>query len=111
VVILLLLFLIQRFGTNKVSASFSPIMLAWFGSIAMIGVYNIARHYPPVLKAVSPHYVYYYFARNKKVGWEQLGAIILCITGEGSKLHYQFIRKKGIITFSLFYLIQFPCSL
>ncbi|PUZ53120.1 hypothetical protein GQ55_5G029000 [Panicum hallii var. hallii] len=68
VVILLLLFLVQRFGTNKVSASFSPIMLAWFGSIAMIG-------------AVSPHYVYYYFARNKKVGWEQLGAIILCITG------------------------------
>ncbi|CAO1947153.1 unnamed protein product [Urochloa humidicola] len=81
VVILLLLFLVQRFGTSKVSASFSPIMLVWFGSIAMIGVYNIAKYYPPVLKAVSPHYIYYYFARNKKVGWEQLGAIILCITG------------------------------
>ncbi|RLN24024.1 potassium transporter 6-like [Panicum miliaceum] len=81
VVILLLLFLVQRFGTNKVSASCSPIMLAWFGSIAMIGVYNIAKHYPPVLKAVSRHYIYYYFARNKKVGWEQLGAIILRIKG------------------------------
>lgn len=87
VVILLLLFLVQRFGTNKVSSSFSPIMLVWFGSIAVIGVYNIAKYYPPVLKAVSPHYIYYYFARNKKVGWEQLGAIILCITGEKSKLH------------------------
>ncbi|XP_062230395.1 potassium transporter 6-like [Phragmites australis] len=81
VVILLLLFLVQRFGTSKVSSSFSPIMLVWFGSIAVIGVYNIAKHYPPVLKAVSPHYIYYYFARNKRVGWEQLGAVILCITG------------------------------
>ena len=45
----------QRFGTNKVSASFPPIMLAWFGSIAMTGVCNdIAKLNPPVLKAVSP---------------------------------------------------------
>ncbi|KQK11370.1 potassium transporter 6 [Brachypodium distachyon] len=81
VVILLLLFLFQQLGTSKVSFSFSPIMIAWFLSISMIGLYNIVVHYPPVLKAVSPHYIYYYFARNGRVGWEQLGAIILCITG------------------------------
>ncbi|KAL6839916.1 hypothetical protein ACP4OV_029726 [Aristida adscensionis] len=81
VVILVLLFLVQRFGTSKVSRSFSPIMLVWFGSIAMIGVYNMVKYYPPVLKAASPHYIYLYFARNKRLGWEQLGAVILCITG------------------------------
>lgn len=81
-VILVLLFLVQRFGTSRVSFTFSPIMLLWFASIAGIGVYNIVMHYPPVLKAVSPHYIYYYFAKNKRVGWEQLGAVILCITGE-----------------------------
>ncbi|KAG8078989.1 hypothetical protein GUJ93_ZPchr0007g5655 [Zizania palustris] len=80
-VILVLLFLVQRFGTSKVSFSFSPIMLVWFASISGIGVYNIVTYYPPVLKAVSPHYIYYYFAKNKKLGWEQLGAVILCITG------------------------------
>ncbi|EEE55951.1 hypothetical protein OsJ_04658 [Oryza sativa Japonica Group] len=80
-VILVLLFLVQRFGTSRVSFTFSPIMLLWFASIAGIGVYNIVMHYPPVLKAVSPHYIYYYFAKNKRVGWEQLGAVILCITG------------------------------
>jgi hypothetical protein len=82
VVILLLLFLFQQLGTSRVSFSFSPIMLVWFASISMIGLYNIIVYYPPVLKAVSPHYIYYYFARNGAAGWEQLGAIILCITGE-----------------------------
>ncbi|KQK03685.1 potassium transporter 6 [Brachypodium distachyon] len=81
VVILLLLFLFQQLGTSRVSFSFSPIMVAWFASLSMIGIYNIATHYPPVLKAVSPHYIYYYFAKNGFVGWEQLGAVILCITG------------------------------
>uniref|UniRef100_A0A0D9V9W9 Potassium transporter n=1 Tax=Leersia perrieri TaxID=77586 RepID=A0A0D9V9W9_9ORYZ len=80
-VILVLLFLVQRFGTSRVSFTFSPIMLVWFASIAGIGVYNIVTYYPPVLKAVSPHYIYYYFAKNKRIGWEQLGAVILCITG------------------------------
>jgi KUP system potassium uptake protein len=57
-------------------------MLVWFASISMIGLYNIIKYYPPVLKATSPHYIYYYFARNGAAGWEQLGAIILCITGK-----------------------------
>ncbi|KQJ86211.1 potassium transporter 6 [Brachypodium distachyon] len=81
VVILLLLFLFQQMGTSRVSFSFSPIMIAWFVSLSMIGLYNIVQHYPPVLKAVSPHYIYYYFAKNGAAGWEQLGAVILCITG------------------------------
>ncbi|CAM0884580.1 unnamed protein product [Alopecurus aequalis] len=81
VVILLLLFIFQQLGTSRVSFSFSPIMLAWFASISMIGLYNIVKYYPPVLKAASPHYIYYYFAKNGAAGWEQLGAIVLCITG------------------------------
>ncbi|GJM91980.1 hypothetical protein PR202_ga08403 [Eleusine coracana subsp. coracana] len=97
VVILVLLFLIQRFGTSKVSFSFSPIMLLWFGSIAVIGVYNMFKYHPPVLKAVSPHYIYYYFAKDKRVGWEQLGAVILCITGaEAMFADLGHFNKKSI---------------
>lgn len=82
VMILFILFLFQRFGTGKVSFSFSPIMLLWFLFNAVIGVYNMVKFYPSVLKAVSPHYIYYFFARNHEKGWELLGAIALCITGK-----------------------------
>ncbi|KAL6661777.1 hypothetical protein ACP70R_001161 [Stipagrostis hirtigluma subsp. patula] len=81
VIILVFLFLFQRHGTSKVSFTFSPIMLLWFALVSSIGLYNIIKYYPPVLKALSPHYIYIYFVRNKRAGWEQLGAAILCITG------------------------------
>ncbi|WVZ92262.1 hypothetical protein U9M48_038342 [Paspalum notatum var. saurae] len=81
VIILVLLFLYQQYGTSKVSFTFSPIMVVWLLLIASIGLYNIIKHYPPVLKAISPHYIYVFFARNKRAGWEQLGTVVLCITG------------------------------
>ncbi|KAL6858930.1 hypothetical protein ACP4OV_017932 [Aristida adscensionis] len=81
VIILVFLFVFQQYGTSKVSFTFSPIMLMWFALVSSIGLYNIIKYYPPVLKAVSPHYIYIYFARNKRAGWEQLGAAMLCITG------------------------------
>ncbi|KAL0910283.1 hypothetical protein M5K25_021248 [Dendrobium thyrsiflorum] len=82
VAILVVLFLFQRFGTNKVSFSFSPIMVLWFSFTAMIGLYNIIKFYPSILKALSPHYIFYFFQRNHRKGWELLGAIALCITGK-----------------------------
>ncbi|PIA64662.1 hypothetical protein AQUCO_00100253v1 [Aquilegia coerulea] len=81
VVILLMLFFFQRFGTTKVSFVFSPIMLLWFASTASIGIYNTIKYYPSIFKFISPHYIYYYFKRNGKEGWKQLGAVAMCITG------------------------------
>ncbi|XP_006660268.1 potassium transporter 26 [Oryza brachyantha] len=81
VIILFVLFLFQRLGTSKVSFTFSPIMLLWFAFVAFIGLYNIIKYYPPIVKAVSPHYIIIYFLRNKRTAWETLGAIVLCITG------------------------------
>ncbi|XP_052165623.1 potassium transporter 26 isoform X2 [Oryza glaberrima] len=81
VIILFILFFFQKHGTSKVSFTFSPIMILWFTFVAFIGLYNIIKHYPPILKAVSPHYIIIYFIRNKRAAWETLGAIVLCITG------------------------------
>ncbi|PIA44090.1 hypothetical protein AQUCO_01700008v1 [Aquilegia coerulea] len=81
VVILLLVFLFQRFGTDKVSFIFSPVMLLWFMSIAAIGIYNTIKYYPSVFKFISPYYIYLFFKRNGKEGWERLGAVAMCITG------------------------------
>ncbi|KAL5713674.1 Potassium transporter [Ranunculus cassubicifolius] len=81
VAILVSLFLVQRFGSGKVSFLFSPIMLLWFTSTAVIGIFNAVKYYPSVYKFISPHYIYLFFKRNGKSGWEQLGAVALCITG------------------------------
>ncbi|PAN36240.1 hypothetical protein PAHAL_6G260900 [Panicum hallii] len=97
VIILVFLFLYQRYGTGKVSFSFSPIMLVWFVLIASIGLYNIIKYYPPVLKAISPHYIYIFFAKNKRAGWEQLGTVVLCITGaEAMFADLGHFNKKSI---------------
>ncbi|KAL5226472.1 hypothetical protein ABZP36_014737 [Zizania latifolia] len=81
ITILIALFLVQRFGTNKVGYTFAPIILTWFILIAGIGVYNLFKHDTGVLKAFNPKYIVDYFKRNGKHGWISLGGVILCITG------------------------------
>ncbi|KAI3458042.1 hypothetical protein Pfo_014705 [Paulownia fortunei] len=81
VVLLVALFAFQRCGTSKVSFSFSPIMLMWFATNVSIGVYNIIKYHPSILKAVSPHYIVKFFMRNGKTAWDLLGAVFLSITG------------------------------
>jgi K+ transporter len=79
--ILVALFLLQRFGTNRIAFLFSPIMLMWFLVTPIVGVYNIAKYYPSIFKAISPHYLIQFFKDNKKDGWIALGGVVLCITG------------------------------
>ncbi|TKW18669.1 hypothetical protein SEVIR_5G446100v4 [Setaria viridis] len=81
IAILIVLFLVQRFGTDKVGYTFAPIILTWFILIAGIGVYNLSKHDTSVLKAFNPKYIVDYFKRNGKQGWISLGGVILCITG------------------------------
>jgi len=81
IAILIVLFLVQCFGTDKVGYTFAPIILAWFLLIAGIGVYNLIKHDVSVLKAFNPKYIVDYFKRNGKQGWISLGGVILCITG------------------------------
>ncbi|OAY25398.1 probable potassium transporter 17 isoform X1 [Manihot esculenta] len=80
-IVLVVLFLLQKFGTSRVSFLFSPIMGAWTLCTPLVGIYSIIRHYPSIFKAISPHYIVNYFWRNGKNGWLSLGGTILCITG------------------------------
>ncbi|OEL33684.1 putative potassium transporter 4 [Dichanthelium oligosanthes] len=79
--ILIGLFLLQKYGTSKVSFMFSPIMAAWTFTTPIIGVYSIWRYYPGIFKAISPHYIVRFFMTNQKRGWQLLGGTVLCITG------------------------------
>ncbi|KAL5064229.1 hypothetical protein RYX36_025966 [Vicia faba] len=81
VAILVVLFSMQRFGTDKVGALFAPIILIWFLFIGGIGLYNLFKYDLGVLKAFNPKYIVDYFKRNGKHGWLSLGGVFLCITG------------------------------
>jgi len=78
-VILLLLFVFQRFGTKIVGGSFGPIMFVWFGMLSILGLRQIV-HYPLVLEALSPHYALELLIHHPKGFW-LLGAVFLCTTG------------------------------
>ncbi|XP_059438723.1 potassium transporter 5-like [Corylus avellana] len=81
VAILIFLFMIQRFGTDKVGYTFAPIICVWFAFIGGIGLYNFIKFDPSVVKALNPKYIVQYFQRNKKEAWVSLGGIVLSITG------------------------------
>jgi len=80
-VVLIFLFLLQKFGTSRVSFLFSPIMGAWTLCTPLVGIYSIIHYYPSIFKALSPHYIFHFFMRNGKSGWLLLGGTVLCITG------------------------------
>ncbi|KAK9136943.1 hypothetical protein Sjap_007537 [Stephania japonica] len=79
--ILVCLFLVQRFGTDKVGYTFAPIICVWFAMIAGIGLFNFIKYDPTVVKAINPYYIVDYFKRNKKEAWISLGGVVLAITG------------------------------
>src|SRR5678816_1909708 len=54
-VVIVILFAIQRRGTEKVGKLFGPVMVLWFVSLAVMGVTAIVRA-PDVLLAVNPLY-------------------------------------------------------
>ncbi|PBP19255.1 potassium transporter [Diplocarpon rosae] len=79
--ILVLLFLIQPFGTTKLASTFAPIVIVWLGFNAGFGIYNLVKFDHTVLKAFSPSFAFKLLTRNKTEGWRQLGGILLAFTG------------------------------
>jgi KUP system potassium uptake protein len=80
VVILVALFLIQSQGTARIGRAFGPIMLTWFVTIALLGIWGIARH-PSVLLAINPIYAISYLHSGGVTGFLVLGGVFLCVTG------------------------------
>lgn len=79
--ILLILFLIQRFGTVLIGKGFGPLMLIWFSFLGVFGIANLIKE-PLVVRALSPHYgLMLLFSPENKVGIFILGSIFLATTG------------------------------
>ncbi len=79
-IILFALFMAQRLGTSRVGLAFGPIMAAWFVSIALLGLVEIARE-PRILFALNPWHGVQFFVQNGRVGFLVLGAVVLAVTG------------------------------
>lgn len=77
--IIVMLFVIQQFGSSIVGKSFGPIMLVWFTMLAVMGMGGILSN-PEVIKALNPYYAYDLLV-NYPQGFWLLGAVFLCTTG------------------------------
>jgi KUP system potassium uptake protein len=80
VIILVLLFGVQRWGTHRVARLFGPVMVLWFGTLAVLGVPRILSH-PGVLRGLSPTYVLSFVADHPYTAFIAMGAVVLVITG------------------------------
>ncbi|HWA18714.1 MAG TPA: potassium transporter Kup, partial [Devosia sp.] len=80
VLVILLLFMFQRFGTARVSSIFGPVMVLWFLTLGVSGAVHIVDN-PAVLWAVNPAHGILFLARHLDTAFIVIGAIFLCVTG------------------------------
>ena len=79
-VVLFILFVVQKHGTARVGVFFGPVMILWFATLALLGVLAIAQA-PQVLAALNPLHALYFFADNHLLGFLALGGSVLALTG------------------------------
>ena len=79
-VILVGLFAAQRFGSGAVSRLFGPIMLVWFGALALAGVVQLVSA-PGILASVSPTYAVAFVLGHPRVAFTALAGVVLAVTG------------------------------
>lgn len=81
IAIICFLFMIQRFGTEKVGKAFGPVMLGWFTFLGAMGVINFIDN-PSVLRALNPYYaIQLLMSPENKAGLFILGSVFLATTG------------------------------
>jgi KUP system potassium uptake protein len=78
--ILAVLFAVQRFGTDKISKAFAPIMLGWFLAIAGLGLPPIL-HNPTILFSLNPVAGISFLWSHSGEAMTMLASVTLAITG------------------------------
>jgi KUP system potassium uptake protein len=80
VVILIILFMIQKRGTAAIGAVFGPVMCVWFTVLALLGLQQILLM-PSILEALLPKYAIAFLVDSPAAAFIALGAVVLAVTG------------------------------
>ena len=107
VIVMVVLFAAQRFGTERVGKVFGPVMLLWFVSLAAIGIWNLLAA-PEVLKALNPWWSVHFFMEH---GWHGIfifGAVVLAVTG-GEALYADMGHFGAPPIRNAWYFFVLPC--
>ncbi len=108
-VILAMVFAVQRFGTGGVGLVFGPVTAVWFLAIGLSGLKHIIAD-PEILWAISPHYIVAFLIHSPDVAFVTIGAIFLAVTGaEALYADLGHFGRKPIVLAWLS--IVFPCLL
>ena len=79
IIILVVLFVMQQFGTKRIGKMFGPVMVLWFFMLAVIGMINFLPNLS-VLKAFNPVYAIKLIISEPNT-MLIIGAVFLCTTG------------------------------
>jgi KUP system potassium uptake protein len=107
--ILVVLFFIQKTGTDVVGKLFGPIMVVWFATIGLMGLYQIVQH-PTIFGAINPMHAVNFMYEHALQGFIVLGAVFLVLTG--AEALYADMGHFGIkpIRMGWFFIVM-PCLL
>jgi KUP system potassium uptake protein len=78
--VIVMLFALQRGGTERVGKLFGPVMVVWFVLIGVLGARAIVIN-PEVLHALDPRYASHFLLHNGLAGFTILGGVVLAVTG------------------------------
>ncbi|TPI27233.1 potassium transporter Kup [Mesorhizobium sp. B3-2-1] len=108
-VILAILFSVQRFGTGKVAAVFGPVTALWFLAIGVAGLWHLMDD-PSILLAINPYYAVAYLACTPTAAFVTVGAVFLAVTGaEALYVDLGHFGRKPIVL--AWFSVVFPCLL
>jgi len=80
IAVVVIVFVLQRFGSGMLGVVLGPVMLLWFAAIAAVGLYQIVAE-PTVLHSLSPLWAIRLWTEDPMQAFLLMGAIVLCITG------------------------------
>jgi KUP system potassium uptake protein len=79
-VIIIVLFSVQFFGTERVGRFFGPVTALWFLSLGALGVSQLLRG-PEILAAINPLHGWHFLTHGGHAAFVILGSVFLAVTG------------------------------
>ena len=103
-IILFVLFFIQKKGTAKVALFFSPIMILWLVSLIGFAVPYIYK-YPEIFQSINPLYGIHFLLNEGINSVWIIGTVVLCVTGAEALFADLGHFGRGAITKAWFFFV------